>query len=201
MSNKSKMSNEDRSSITRGALIRAARHLFLEKGYAEASTPELVRAAGVTRGALYHHFDDKKSVFRAVVEQELSEVAETIRQSTIAPATAMTALNSGTRAYLDAMQVPGRAQLLLVEGPAALGVQCMKQLNDASAGQTLRTGLEAAMASGEIRTLPLSALTALLDAAFDRAALEIAGGASLEDISTTLNALLDGLTARDQRER
>ncbi|MCY0095932.1 TetR/AcrR family transcriptional regulator [Hoeflea ulvae] len=193
MNNKIKMSNEDRSTTTRRALIGAARELFLQMGYAEASTPELVKAAGVTRGALYHHFEDKKAVFRAVVENELSEVAEAIRNSAKAPETAMAGLKSGTRAYLDAMQIPGRAHLLLVEGPAALGIETMKQINDISTGQTLREGLETAMASGEIRTVPLSALATLLDAAFDRAALDIAGGGSPEDIDTALTALLDGL--------
>jgi AcrR family transcriptional regulator len=199
MISKTKMSNEDRSTITRRSLIRAARELFLKKGFAEASTPELVKAAGVTRGALYHHFEDKKAVFQAVVENELAEVAGAIANSTSIQETAMAALKSGTQAYFDAMLVPGRAQLLLVEGPAALGVQTMKQINDISAGQTLQHGLEAAMASGEIRPLPLSALTALLDAAFDRAALEIATGHSASDIGTALTALLDGLATAKQR--
>lgn len=199
MNIKTKMSNEDRSTITRRALIRAARELFLKKGFAEASTPELVKAAGVTRGALYHHFEDKKAVFQAVVENELTQVAEAIASSTSIQESAMAALKSGTQAYLDAMQISGRAKLLLVEGPAALGIQTMKQINDTSTGQTLRDGLEAAMASGEIRTLPLSALTALLDAAFDRAALEIAAGHPASDIGTALTALLDGLATTDQR--
>jgi AcrR family transcriptional regulator len=193
MNIKSKMTNEDRSSLTRRALISAARELFLEKGYAEASTPELVKAAGVTRGALYHHFEDKKAVFRAVIETELAEVAAAIRKSSNTPATAMAALKSGTRSYLEAMQIPGRAHLLLIEGPAALGVQAMRQINGNSAGLTLQEGLEAAMAASEIRPLPVFALTALLDAAFDRAALEIAAGASFDDMETVLTALLDGL--------
>jgi len=195
MNIKTRMSNEDRSSMTRKALVAAARQLFLEKGYAEAGTPELVRAAGVTRGALYHHFEDKKAIFRAVAESELAEVAKLINRSTSNSSTAMQALESGTRAYLDAMQTPGRAHLLLVEGSAALGVQIMKQLNSDSAARTLRDGLAAAMAAGEIPQLPLDALTAVLDAAFDRAALEIAQGASRTDIETALAGLLQGLAA------
>lgn len=195
MNIKTRMSNEDRSSMTRKALVTAARKLFLEKGYADTSTPELVRAAGVTRGALYHHFEDKKAIFRAVAESELAEVAKLINRSTSNFSTAMQAFESGTRAYLDAMQTPGRAHLLLVEGPAALGVHAMKQLNGDSAAHTLRDGLAAAMAAGEIAQLPLDAVTTVLDAAFDRAALEIAQGASRTEIETALAALLQGLAA------
>ena len=196
MNIKTRMSNEDRSSMTRRALVSAARQLFVEKGYAEASTPELVKAAGVTRGALYHHFEDKKAIFRAVAESELAEVADRINRSTSTSPTAMQALENGTRAYLDAMQAPGRAHLLLVEGPAALGVNTMKQLNSQSAAHTLRNGLEAAIKAAEISPLPLDALTAVLDAAFDRAALEIAQGAPRTDIETALSALLQGLAAK-----
>ncbi|SOE09930.1 TetR family transcriptional regulator [Hoeflea halophila] len=195
MNIKTRMSNQDRSDMTRKALVKAARELFIEKGYGEAGTPELVRAAGVTRGALYHHFEDKQALFRAVAENELAEVAKLIERSATTASTTMQALESGTRAYLDAMQASGRAHLLLVEGPAALGVQTMKQLNSDSAAHTLRDGLAAAMAAGEIPQLPLDALTAILDAAFDRAALEMAQGASRTDIETALSALFRGLAA------
>src|SRR2546430_7512715 len=67
----------EQSEATRAALMDAARGLFAERGYAAVATEEIVRAAGVTRGALYHHFDGKEALFAAVYEQvEADLVAE-----------------------------------------------------------------------------------------------------------------------------
>lgn len=192
---KTRMSNETRSALTRSALLKAARKLFVEKGYGETGTPELVKAAGVTRGALYHHFEDKKAVFRAVVEAEFAQIAAAIRTATSEPSTAMAALKQGARAYLDAMQDQGRVQLVLIEGPAALGHETIKHINDQSSGETLSEGIAIAIKTGEMRPLPTAALSVLLDAAFDRAALDIANGAARPDIEAAIDALLDGLAA------
>lgn len=193
MNIKTKMSNEDRSAQTRTALLAAARALFVEKGYAETGTPELVKAAGVTRGALYHHFEDKKAIYRAVIERECADIAVAIRDATANPKTALAALKRGARAYLDTMRDKGRVRLVLIDGPAALGHDAIQHINDQSASETLQEGIEYAIASGEIRPLPVAALTALLDAAFDRAALQIANGTPRDDIEAALDALLEGL--------
>lgn len=198
MNIKTRIPNEIRTAQTRAALLAAARTLFIEQGFAETGTPELVKAAGVTRGALYHHFDDKKAVLRAVIEKESAEVAAAIRRSTETPLSAIAALKQGAAAYLDAMQSPGRVKLLLIEGPANLGAAEMQAINDASAGQTLVEGLQIAMDSGEIASRSTAALASLLDAAFDRAALEIANGASRSDFATAIDAILDGLACRSR---
>ena len=75
---KERRTQAERSEATRGALIAAARPLFAERGYAGVGTEEIVRAAGVTRGALYHHFDGKRELFEAVYEQVEVELAERI---------------------------------------------------------------------------------------------------------------------------
>src|SRR5690606_256195 len=125
-------SNDERTQATRAALLAAARDCFVRDGYAGTSTPAIVAAAGITRGALYHHFADKKDLFRHVVEQEARAVADAIEAALPVagiPAAgvpaddvrAREALMVGSIAYFDAMAVSGRTRLLLREGPAVLG--------------------------------------------------------------------------------
>ena len=190
---KERRTNRDRTEATRRELIAAARKLFTEKSYAETSTPEIVAAAGVTRGALYHHFADKQALFRAVVEQEAAEVAAEIENASPPSLTAREALIAGSDAYLLAMRAPGRTRLLLLDGPAVLGRAGMDEIDGRHGNRTLREGLAVAMRSGSIAALPLDALTALLAAAFDRAALAVEAGADAKDYRAVLAALLDGL--------
>lgn len=190
---KERRSNRDRTEATRRDLLAAARKLFTEKSYAETSTPEIVAAAGVTRGALYYHFADKQALFKAVVEQEAEEVAAEIETASPPSLPARDALISGSDAYLAAMRAPGRTRLLLLDGPAVLGRAVMDEIDGRHGNRTLREGLVAAMRSGTMKTLPSDALTGLLAAAFDRAALAIDAGASAQEYRQTLIALVDGL--------
>ncbi|MER8724963.1 helix-turn-helix domain-containing protein [Mesorhizobium sp. M0195] len=187
-------SNRDRTEATRAELIAAARKLFTEKSYAETSTPEIVAAAGVTRGALYHHFADKQALFAAVVEQEAQAIAEEIERASPPSLFAHDALIAGSDAYLAAMRAPGRTRLLLLDGPAVLGRAAMDAIDNRHGNRSLREGLIAAMRSHSTKRLPVEALTALLAAAFDRAALAIEAGASIEDYRAVLMALIDGLS-------
>jgi AcrR family transcriptional regulator len=186
-------SNKDRSEATRAALIAAARGLFVQRGYADTGTPELVAAAGVTRGALYHHFADKQALFHAVVEAEARIVADAIERATPAGLPPIEALSRGGDAFLDAMAAPGRTRLLLVDAPAVLGRDTLDEIDERHGGRTLREGLAAAMDSGVLRLLPVRATAQLLGAAFDRAALAIAGGADRAEWRAVIAALIDGL--------
>ena len=193
-------SNRDRTEATRRDLIAAARKLFTEKSYAETGTPEIVAAAGVTRGALYHHFTDKQALFQAVVEKEAEEVAAEIEAASPPSLSARDALIAGSDAYLAAMRAPGRTRLLLLDGPAVLGRAVMDDIDGRHGNRTLREGLLAAMRSGAMRQLPPEALTGLLAAAFDRAALAIDAGAAPLDYRVVLEALLDGIAGSPASE-
>lgn len=193
---KMRRTNDERTEATRGALLDAARALFIDKGYAATGTPEIVAAAGLTRGALYHHFADKAALLRGVLEREAAAVAAEIERASRGQATARAALLAGAGAYFAAMSLPGRTRMLLLDGPAVLGRAEMDRIDQATAAGALRDGLAHGMAQGELRRLPLAALTTLLSAAFDRAALAIADGAGVDDFLSTIEALVDGLALR-----
>jgi AcrR family transcriptional regulator len=186
-------SNRARSESTRSALLDAARALFADKGYADTSTPEIVQRAGVTRGALYHHFADKEGLFRAVIEREAVDLAERIADDTVGVAGPVEAMLAGADAYFDAMAEPGRSRLLLLEGPAVLGIAAMSEIDRRTGGGELREGLAAAVATREGARVPLDALASTLSAAFDKAALDVAAGASADEYKRALRILMYGI--------
>lgn len=188
-------SNKARTETTRSALLIAARKLFSDKGYSETSTPEIVKAAGVTRGALYHHFEDKVALFRAVVVEEYTAVADQITASANKePGSALDALRQGSRGYLKAMADKGRVRIMLLDGPAVLGQIELDKIDQETSAQTLRLGLEEAMKAKEIKMLPIDALTVQLSALFDRAALAVSEGGDPEDHLVVLDTIFTSLT-------
>lgn len=178
---------------TRSALIAAARELFAQRGYADTATPDIVAAAGVTRGALYHHFEDKKALFEAVVAEEAKAVTAAIEAQSAQRATAREALLMGAQAYFDAMVEPGRTRLLLLDGPTVLGAGTMARIDSGQAEGSLKEGLQAYLEEAGCSLKGLDALTALLSAAFDRAALEIEAGSRRIEYEIAIRTLVDGL--------
>lgn len=187
--------NQARSDATKTALIAAARQAFIARGYAGTSTPDLVEAAGVTRGALYHHFADKEALFRAAVEAEQAAMAGEIEAAPVR-GSAVEALIAGGDAYLSAMAVPGRTRLLLIDAPAVLGRAEIDAIDARHGVRTLREGLQAAIEAGAIKPVPVEATSQLLGAAYDRAALAIEGGAERSGCRAALRAMIEGLAAR-----
>ena len=189
--------SKEGTEATRLALISAARQLFVEKGYADTATPDIVAAAGVTRGALYHHFEDKKALFRAVIEREAMAVASDIDRGAASAATPRDALVSGASAYFAAMAVEGRARLMLLEAPAVLGVERTAEIDRDNAEDRLREGvsdyLGSAVSADDVR-----ALSNLLSSAFDRAVLEIERGGDRSLYKAAIERLIDGLIPRSR---
>src|SRR5437764_3794597 len=109
------------SEATRAALVEAARPLFAQRGYAAVATEEIVRSAGVTRGALYHHFAGKAELFAAVYEEVEQELLESIAASAIGGATdPLQALRAGARAFFDACEDPAVQRISLIDAPSVL---------------------------------------------------------------------------------
>lgn len=192
-------SNETRSRETRDTLLDAARALFVELGYAESSTPMIVKRAGTTRGALYHHYPDKKAIFRAVLDREAERVAGAIAasDSDAADLTALDSLLRGADAYFEAMQAEGRTRLLLVDGPAVLGASEMAEIDARHARGSLELGLHDLIGDAAIDPPALAALSDLLSSMFDRAAVALAEGASLAPYRDAIARVLTGLAPSD----
>ena len=184
---------EERRDATRRALIAAARRQFAENGYAATNTPAIAAEAGVTRGALYHHFADKQALFEAVVEEEHALLALAINAAAEAEDEPgpVRALIEGGDACLAAMQDPGRRRILLIEAPAVIARERLEAINSRFGLKTLVEGVAAAVAAGAIRDLPVLPLAQLLDALFDRAAL--APAEELADYRKAIKALIRGL--------
>lgn len=186
-------SNLQRTEETKGKLIAAARALFVEKGYAETGTPEIVKRAQVTRGALYHHFADKADLLRAVVTTEAAAVTEQINAKASVEMPPITALLTGASAYFEAMRHPGRAQILLRDGPMVLGLDAMAQIDKDTGGGGLEDGLSY-LAEQHAAEFPIAEMAQLLSAMFERAALCIAQGDAAEPFLEAIEVLLRGLT-------
>jgi AcrR family transcriptional regulator len=177
---------------TRQALVDAARTLFTEQGFAATGTEEIVAAARVTRGALYHHFQDKTDLFRAVMEQVAREVAEHLIEAELsrpaapaapaapgasqAPAAdAWDEVRDGLRAFLDLCVVTDDFQrIVLVEGPAVLGPEAWDELVARHGSNLLAVWLTRAVEQGRIVPLPIPPLTRLLIAMISESSLYIA---------------------------
>jgi AcrR family transcriptional regulator len=159
---------------TRAALVAAARRLFVEKGYFKTGTEEVVAASGVgTRGALYHHFADKRALFQAVfeqVEEDLLAAAAGLEES----GDSLSRLRSGLLRFLDASLTPEVQRILLIDGPAVLGWQTWRQLEGRYGVGAIYGLLERAVVEGALPAQPLMVLAHVLLAAVDEAALFIA---------------------------
>lgn len=190
----------ERAAATREALISAARGLFVEKGYFATGTEEIVAAAGVgTRGALYHHFDGKKALFLAVFERIEEELLVTAGQARSGD-DALGLLRGGLLGVLDASLTPEVQRVLLVDGPAVLGWQEWRALEERYGLGSIRQLLAAAVDQGTLPAQPVDALAHVLLAVVDEAALFIANaddpGAARGQAVAAVDRLLRGLGPR-----
>ena len=189
------MSREERAAATRERLLRAARELFAERGYAAVGTEELVRRADVTRGALYHHFRDKKHLFQAVHEQMEAELVEALGVKLAGIEDPEELLRVGIRSFLDAVMDPAVMQITLTDAPAVLGWAKWREIDAKYGLGLIAAGLNLSMETGYIPRQPVEPLAHLLLGAMGEAAMLIANGAARDQVEPPLIALLEGLSS------
>src|SRR5918996_4886685 len=185
----------ERSAATRAALVAAARRLFAERGYAAVGTPEVVAAAGVTRGALYHQFAGKAELFLAVYEQVEQEITERIGELVAAAGASdpLEALGAGAEAFLDACAEPEIQRIVLIEAPAVLGWDVWRAVGLKYGLGLTEAILRAAMEAGRIAEQPVRPLAHVLIGALDEAALYVARADDPAAARDEMRAVLEGV--------
>jgi len=194
-----KTKHDLRSEATRRLLVTAARSLFGARGYAGVGTEEIVRAAGVTRGALYHQFRDKADLFAAVAEQVEAEIADRIATGAAeAAADPVEALRVGARLFLDACAEPEAERIILLDAPAVLGWQAWRDLAGRYGLGLVQLALQSAVDVGAIVPQPVEPLAHVLIGALDECALYIAQAedpvAAREQCTAIFDQILRGIT-------
>lgn len=168
--------------------------MFADGGYHSTAAGEVVGLAGLTRGAMYHHFEDKRDLFRAVVEELEAEVDEVVlaeaRRVLGETSSRWEAFRAGHRAYLDVCLRPEVRRILLLDGPAVLGWEEWHEIDAAHAVRPIQAGLESMMESRMMERGPTGPLAHLLHGAVLEAALYVAVS---EDPASARDEAWDGL--------
>ncbi|MDT0329653.1 TetR/AcrR family transcriptional regulator [Nocardiopsis lambiniae] len=189
---------------TRRTLLREGRRLFAEHGYAEVGLNGVVTAAKVTKGALYHHFDGKPDLFRAVLEEVQAEVADEVAGAADAVSAPWERLTAGCRAFLVAATAPDVRRIMLVDGPAVLGWSTWREMDEANSVRHLTEALTDLVAAGVLPPRPVEPVAHLLSGAMNEAALWLAGRTGpddLDEVWAVLSRMLESLrTDRDRND-
>lgn len=188
--------NKEDANETIAALAAAARKHFTEFGYAASSLEEIAAEAKVTRGALYHHFGNKKGLFQAVLESIQEEIGQRVETEAALSDDAWEQLVLGCRAFVTAAVEPQIRRILLIDGPAVLGQEAWRRMDEANSMRHLREQLELMQQQGYLKPVPLDALTHFLSGALNESALWIAQNSdvdqSLEETMSVISLFLRG---------
>jgi AcrR family transcriptional regulator len=193
----------ERTEETREALIAAARSLFAERGFAAVGIEEIVRAARMTRGALYHHFDSKEDLFRAVYERVEQELVEHIAADAMSTSDPLDALRAGAGAFLDACEDPAVQRIALIDAPSVLGWEQWREIGLKYGFGLVQGTLQAAMDAGRIERQPVRPLAHLLLGSIDEAAMLVARandrGKTKREVAAAVDRFLDSLLLPERR--
>lgn len=193
-----KISKAEQSIQTQDRLVAVARELFTEQGFAATSTEQIVQLAGVTRGALYHQYRDKKDLFRAVYERIerdwAARIGERLGEADRSGKDAWQELRDGAQAFLDLSLAPDIQRIALLEAPAVLGSGLRGDIGPFGL-KLIERVLERAMAQGLLDPQPVAPLAQLLRALITEGAVYIARSEDEVTARREIGAALDGLIA------
>lgn len=185
-------------------MLDAARSLFAEKGYHGAAAEEIVGRAGLTRGALYHHFEDKRDLFRVVVDEMEGEIDEEIEAAERAQPGLPEAVMAGYRAFIDAVLDPEMRRTFFLDGPSVLGWE-WREIDARHAVGKIEEGLEALIAQGFVEPQPVGPLARLINGTLLEAAFFVAASEDPElardEVWGAMERLVGGLMRRSSAQR
>ncbi len=191
----------ERAAETREALIAAARPLFAAAGFADVALETIVRAAGVTRGALYHHFADKTELFAAVFERVEGEVATQMGEAIAAAneTDPVEVMRLGAGFWLDACSNPEIQRIVLVDAPAVLGWARWTEIGNRYNTGLVRDLLANAVETGRIPPQPIEATALTMLGAIREATLYVARAEdhdlARQEAGAVMDRLIDALNA------
>lgn len=195
-----KRTQAERSEATRTALTTAARRLFALQGYAGVATEELVEAAGVTRGALYHHFDGKADLFRAVFEQIERELAERLATEALSKPDPWEGLTAALELFLDVCGEPEVQRVALLDAPSVLGWDQWREVEARYGLGLIELALGNLIEADVVEAQPVDPLAHAILGALAEAGLYVARaddvGAARAEMGAVLRRLLEGLRKR-----
>jgi AcrR family transcriptional regulator len=197
----SRRTQAERSAETREALIAAGRSLFADHGFADVSLEAIVRTAGVTRGALYHHFADKTDLFAAVFERVEGEVAARMGDAIggAEQADPVEVMRLGAEFWLDACADNEIQRIVLVDAPAVLGWTRWTEIGNRYNIGLVRNLLAHAIEIGRIPPQPVEVTAMTLLGAMREATLYIARAhdhdQARQDAGAVMNRIVNGLAA------
>lgn len=184
---------------TRTALLAAGRRLFGERGFAGTSVDDLAKEARVTTGALYHHFSTKKLLFEAVFEQAHAEMMADSAGHAEPASDEVEFLARGFTAFLDAVLKPDLQRILVIDGPAVLGLARFTELDERDAATVITAVIEAGTSAGRLSIDDPPTMARLLLGLLTRGAMLIASSPhpaeTRKSVADSIRALLTGLAA------
>ncbi|HEX6116956.1 MAG TPA: helix-turn-helix domain-containing protein [Solirubrobacterales bacterium] len=185
---------------TRESLVAAARALFAERGYAATPIEEIARSARVTKGALYHHFADKRELFKAACRSVQLDWVDRIRAAVADEPDAGRRLQLGLDAFLESCLDPETQRIVMLDGPAVLGPDELHAVDERHGLTMIEETLADAMGSGDLDRAPIEPLSHILLGALNAASIVIARApdpaAARAEVGEALERLVAGLRPR-----
>jgi AcrR family transcriptional regulator len=182
-------------------LVQAAAEIFGARGFAETSIDDINRATQLTRGALYHHFENKTDLFRAVFERKETELVDRVQRAAARSRDPWVGFEAGCMAFLEACQEPQIQRIVLIDGPAVLGWDEVRSIEARTTLALIRQGIERALQSGRLARRPVDPLAQILLGGISECAKGMARsgdpGTSLKQAKAELSRILAALVKQE----